>query len=147
MTIFYAFLLALALLTSSSLQVAWTVDHSSTLSLRHGAQSNDVISRRADARNTTIRYHDSNNRFGHDSYCGPPRNQTQIQNHQYRVNDCVALINTLAGNAADGYYSGWWEVKDWDYCRVGNYSWMMIAGWETCNIAVVTPDCSDSATP
>lgn len=145
MSIFFTFLLAL--LASSSLQRAWIVDYPSTLSLRDGAQSNDVISKRADAHNVTIRYRDSNNRFGHDSYCGPPRNQTQIQNHTYVVNDCVALINTLAGNAADGYYSGWWEVKDWDYCRTGNYSWMMIAGWETCNIAVVTPDCSNSTTP
>lgn len=144
-SIIYAFFLFLV--ASYSVQPA--VGYEGTLSLGTPVQSNDGLSRRADARNISVRYHDSINRLGLDSYCGIPGNLTHIPQSNYAVEDCRTLMNTLAGNPSAGYYSGWWDVKDWDYCRAGagDYSWMMIAGWETCNFAVVMPDCPEIATP
>lgn len=108
----------------------------------------EITSRRDDGRNTSVRYHDSINRFGHDSYCDTPSNLTRNPRFQFAVEDCATLINILAGDASAGYFSGWWDVKDWDFCKAENYSWILIAGWETCNFAVVMPDCpSTIATP
>lgn len=143
MSILYNFLIFLA----ASFSVQTAMNYLSMLSLDSQARSNDVLSKRADARNVSVRYHDSINRLGHDSYCGTPSNLSHVENFHFAVNDCATLINTLAGNASAGYYSGWWDVKDWDYCEVGTYSWMMVAGWETCNFAVVIPECSNIATP
>lgn len=143
MSIIYAFMLFLVAL--SSVQPAF--GYEGTLSLGSPAQPNDGLSRRTDARNISFRYHNSINRLGLDSYCGTPINLTHTPQSYYAVEDCRQLISTLAGTGSAGYYNGWWDVKDWDYCKTEDHYWMNIVGWETCNFAVVMPNCSNFSTP
>ncbi|KAG6361243.1 hypothetical protein INS49_009467 [Diaporthe citri] len=80
----------------------------------------------------------SNFHFGLESYCTMPSNRTEVDGHQYNIEDCVQLIDFLAG---EDHYNDFWMVEDYDCSTMGDCWWMTVAGWGTCNFAIVAPAC------
>lgn len=67
-------------------------------------------------------------------------NIDHTQTNYYMVQDCVKLIQALAGH--DELYTGSWYVSDKDCFQGDDYWWITVAGWGTCNFAIVMPTCS-----
>lgn len=131
MLIIFAFFLAL--MASIFSDVAISHDNMSTSQIR-----TPILQRR---RPVILNYQDPSLRFGHESFCTSPDPFQEIAsvNQTYMVADCDRLIHMLRGD--DGRYGGWWLVEDLECKPDGDYWWAMVAGWKSCNFAVVTPDC------
>lgn len=82
-------------------------------------------------------------RFGLQSYCDLPYNKSEVGRHQYMIEDCVKLIDLLAG---EDNYKGYWMVMDHDCSPNEDYWWITVAGWGTCNFAMVVPTCGEPYT-
>lgn len=86
-------------------------------------------------------YHESELPFGFEAYCDlwSLDNPSIIEGHQYTVEDCKKLINDLIGQHAFG---GYWLAEDYNCISSKDHWWMTVAGWGTCNFAVVDPHCN-----
>ncbi|KAJ0106758.1 hypothetical protein J7T55_001282 [Diaporthe amygdali] len=140
MLVICAFFLALIASVSS-----YTLSHPPSIVPPHDRALQDrVISASPQIHTVTVVYDFSDYHPGNASHCGPFENRSETPNTPFIVEDCKTLLRLVI--AGDPSHTGWWAVKDED-CRQGeDYWWTTVAGWETCNLAVVMPDCPSSFT-
>lgn len=131
------FIFFLAFLASFS---SGTTFHDHGVEPLHGfMRRQKAISKREDAHPVSVNFQTSTFRFGLESYCDVPFNVTTLGGHQYKIEDCVGLIDLLAGH---DHYRGYWLIGDWRCLTSGDYWWATVAGYGTCNFAVVAPTAS-----